>query len=434
MLKWWFQEDFKDTREFNFHDGQQAGILNVIYAHEVLGMATLKGLYSAVAPEVMIGSDQAVQMIGAAKNDYPKYCLKMATGTGKTWVLQALMVWQALNANRAPDNPRYTKNFLIVAPGLIVYDRLRDAFEGKRDFATSDFSRYQDLFIPPSYRDEVFRFVQGAVCPKEDIGRKVTAGGVIALSNWQALKEEGEEEGARLADGIDRYIRARLFGQPLDPFADENWRVLLVDPVTEHIMRVWARQLLEAEETATTADAEVTHRHLSEVPKLTLRESASLPVEKCIYPRLPYPSRSGGLERAFIETADRDGSVDAFCKLNEQKHGFTRLRYVKEDGLPAFYCPDFLVRCGDGIYLVETKAQGQINTPNVKRKKRAAVAWCDRINTLTPEQRGHAEWHYVLLGEQVFYDWRDKRASIRDMLEYAKLRPVDERVQAQFAF
>jgi hypothetical protein len=44
------------------------------------------------------------------------------------------------------------------------------------------------------------------------------------------------------------------------------------------------------------------------------------------------------------------------------------------------------------------------------------------------------EWHYVLLGEQVFYDWRDKGASIRDMLEYAKLRPIDERVQAQFSF
>jgi type III restriction enzyme len=165
-----------------------------------------------------------------------------------------------------------------------------------------------------------------------------------------------------------------------------------------------------------------------------MRESSSLPVEKCIYACLPYPSRSGGLERAFIETADRDGSVDAVCKLNEQKHSFTRLRYVVEDGLPAFYHPDFLARCGGSIYLVETKAQGQVNTPNVKRKKRAAVAWCDRINTLTLEQRGYAEWHYVLLGEQVFYEWRDKGASIRDMLEYAKLRPIDERVQAQFAF
>ena len=199
-------------------------------------------------------------------------------------------------------------------------------------------------------------------------------------------------------------------------------------------MKVWARKLLENEDTATTADAEVTHRCLSEINKLTMRESSSLLVEKSIYFRLPYPSRSGGLERAFMETADRDASVDAFCKLNEQKHSFTRLRYIKEDGLPAFYHPDFLVRCGSTIYLVETKAQDQVNSPNVKRKKRAAVAWCDKINGLTTEQRGGAEWQYVLLGEQTFYDWRDKGASVKDMMEYAKLRPVNERVQASFVF
>jgi type III restriction enzyme len=238
----------------------------------------------------------------------------------------------------------------------------------------------------------------------------------------------------QLADGIDSYIRVQLFETAFDPFVAENWRVLLVDPVTEHILKVWARHLLDSEETATTAAAEVTHRHLSEVKKLTMRESSSLAVEKCIYLRLPYPSRSGGLERSFIETCYHDGSVDAFCKLNEHKHDFTRLRYVKEDGLPAFYSPDFLVRCIGNIYLVETKAQGQVNTPTVKRKKRAAVSWCDKINSLAPEQRSNAEWHYVLLGEQVFYEWRDKGASVRDTLDYAKLRPVDERVQATFAF
>jgi type III restriction enzyme len=935
LLKWWFQEDFQDTRPFNFHDGQRAAILNVIYAHEVLGVTTLQELYSAIAPEVMLASDQAAQIIGAGKNDYPKYCLKMATGTGKTWVLQALMVWQVLNANRSPDNPRFTKHFLIVAPGLIVYDRLRDAFEGKerdgkREFSTSDLAVFQELFIPPSSRDEIFRFVEGAVCPKEEIGRKVTAGGLIAISNWHILSEEGEDAGeddisapgdrpdpftivqsllpltpgisqgndlnvlnrrferggilaylrelpslmvfndeahhihefkregevsevewqkslttiaetkgahffqvdfsatpynevgtgkkarksyfphivvdfdlktamrqglvkslvldrrseigalsdedlefkayrdedgnpqlaegqrimlragltklrkleaafaeidptrhpkmlvvcedtavtpliedflkleglaeseilrvdsnrkgelkaeewkvlrerlfdvdrhaaprvvisvlmlregfdvnnicvivplrastsgilleqtigrglrlmwrgmdydeikrenralirsgktpasmidilsivehpafigfyeelikeglvgeieddddpntsangdlisvglrpgyeefdfgipfilrekeeeilsreisvekleqfkafplhrlkemigkgekfhsvdvqertrfgdyrvnggvmtatgyndylgrvvrritealsqpltdsstrfkkvtefphiqinrAELAEGIDNYIRTRLFGEEIDPLLDENWRVLLVDPVTEHIMRVWARQLLDAEETAITSDAEVRQRLLSEVPKLTMREGSSLGVDKSIYLRLPYPTRSGGLERAFMEASDRDGSVTAFCKLNEQKHTFTRLRYIKEDGLPAFYYPDFLVRCGDSIYLVETKAQGQVTTPNVKRKKRAAVSWCDKINALSSEQRSNAEWHYVLLGEDVFYEWRKKGASICETLEYARLRPVDERVQAAFAF
>ncbi len=80
-----------------------------------------------------------------------------------------------------------------------------------------------------------------------------------------------------------------------------------------------------------------------EVPKLAMRAGSSLAVDKAIYERLPYPSRNGGLEQAFMETCERDASVDAFCKINEQKHTFARLRYIKEDGLPAFYSPDFFV-------------------------------------------------------------------------------------------
>ena len=52
--------------------------------------------------------------------------------------------------------------------------------------------------------------------------------------------------------------------------------------------------------------------------------------------------------------------------MHEDKHDFVRLRYVKENGLPAFYSPDFLVRTASSIYLVETKAQGQVAHPNVK--------------------------------------------------------------------
>ena len=62
---------------------------------------------------------------------------------------------------------RFTKNFLIVAPGLIVYDRLLDAFCGRikrgteyRDFDTNDFTLNQDVFIPTHLRQEVFSFTQ----------------------------------------------------------------------------------------------------------------------------------------------------------------------------------------------------------------------------------------------------------------------------------
>ena len=64
----------------------------------------------------------------------------------------------------------------------------------------------------------------------------------------------------------------------------------------------------------------------------------------------------------------------------------------------------------------------------------AAVAWCDRINAIAPEQRSNAEWHYVLLGEDAFYGWRDKGGSVADLLAYARLRPVEDKGQAKFAF
>ena len=108
----------------------------------------------------------------------------MATGTGKTWVLQALMIWQLLNKNAALaggfDDARFTRHFLVVAPGLIVYDRLLDAFCGNarwsvRDFASSDIAQCAELFIPENQRDTVLAFVRGNVCNKDEIGLKTQA-------------------------------------------------------------------------------------------------------------------------------------------------------------------------------------------------------------------------------------------------------------------
>ena len=42
LLRFWFQQDYIDNRGFNFHEGQRKAILNVIYAHEVLGMTDLE--------------------------------------------------------------------------------------------------------------------------------------------------------------------------------------------------------------------------------------------------------------------------------------------------------------------------------------------------------------------------------------------------------
>ena len=232
-----------------------------------------------------------------------------------------------------------------------------------------------------------------------------------------------------LAAALDGYIRERLFQESFEPFVDEGWRLLLLQPVIDHIVKVFGLALVKAEERGSVGDTDIRYRRLSEVTKLVVRESASLEVDKCIYERLPFPMRSGGLERAFIEWANADASVEAFCRISENRHDFARLRYVKDDGLPAFYFPDFMVRTADAIYLVETKAQQQVNHPNVQRKLKAATTWCGRINMLDADQRGEREWNYALVGESLFFDWRDRGARLGELLAFSRTRAVGARTQ-----
>ncbi len=231
---------------------------------------------------------------------------------------------------------------------------------------------------------------------------------------------------AELTGWLDDYIWTQLFAAAFNPMENENWRVLLLQPVVDHITKVFAVALIESEQQHVTGQTEIRHRYLSEVPTLMLRESHSVEVAKCIYTRLGWPSRHGGLERAFIHWAQADSGVQAFCKISENRHTFARLRYVKDDGLPAFYSPDFLVRTAQAVYLVETKAQQQTIHPNVQRKLKAATAWCQRINDLPADMRGGLPWHYVLLAEDVVYEWQGKGARLAELLDYARLRPLAE--------
>ena len=201
LLKFWFSEEYCSLRNRNFHAGQRQAILNIIYLHEVMGVKNVAEYYQQLTPDLMPIVD--LNTLSQQKYQMPKYAVKMATGTGKTWVMHALLIWQVLNARHEDEKSgRFTKNFLIVAPGLIVYDRLLDAFCGRmkrdreeRDFETNDFNMNQEVFIPVHYRQEVFSFIQNNVVTKEEgIGRKTTGDGLIALTNWHLFENQIDEE------------------------------------------------------------------------------------------------------------------------------------------------------------------------------------------------------------------------------------------------
>ena len=202
LLRFWFNDTFCSTRYINFHAGQKQAILNAIYCHEILKTDSILSMYQQASQDLL--TPEFFNYIKDEKFQHPKYCVKMATGTGKTFVLNALLIWQYLNAKfkEIESEVKFTKNFLIVAPGLIVYERLLDAFLGKeqdngtRDFETSDIKRNINLFVPEKYRNTVFSFIQGNVVKKEEIGQKLTGDGIIAITNWHLLAgvEDGVEE------------------------------------------------------------------------------------------------------------------------------------------------------------------------------------------------------------------------------------------------
>ncbi len=60
-----------------------------------------------------------------ANPELMRLALKLATGAGKTTVMAMLIAWQTINAVRRPNSKKFTRGFLIVAPGITIKDRLR---------------------------------------------------------------------------------------------------------------------------------------------------------------------------------------------------------------------------------------------------------------------------------------------------------------------
>ena len=82
-----------------------------------------------VAPQAGKVGEGFLEHLANANNDanpeLKRFALKLATGAGKTTVMAMLIAWQTINAVRRPQSKRFTRGFLVVAPGLTIKDRLR---------------------------------------------------------------------------------------------------------------------------------------------------------------------------------------------------------------------------------------------------------------------------------------------------------------------
>lgn len=132
LLQHWRQHEFSGIRPFFC---QVEAVETVIWLTEV-------------APKLREGKiflDHLKQVNREANPELMRLALKLATGAGKTTVMAMLIAWQTINAVRHPQSRRFTRGFLVVAPGLTIKDRLRvlqpndpDSYYASRELVPSD--------------------------------------------------------------------------------------------------------------------------------------------------------------------------------------------------------------------------------------------------------------------------------------------------------
>jgi type III restriction enzyme len=102
-----------------------------------------------VAPQIGKAGESFLNHLGDANSEANpellRLALKLATGAGKTTVMAMLIAWQTVNAVRHPQSKRFTRGFLVVAPGLTIKDRLRvlhpndpDSYYKERELVPGD--------------------------------------------------------------------------------------------------------------------------------------------------------------------------------------------------------------------------------------------------------------------------------------------------------
>ncbi len=131
LLRWWFETDHLNERAdgsletFRYYFAQREAVESVIWLHDVRRARDKFDLLRFDASGAVSTS--------MFPEDWPRYVVKMATGAGKTKVLSLLIAWSYFHKMYEPDSA-LARNFLLIAPNIIVLDRLRADFDGLRIF------------------------------------------------------------------------------------------------------------------------------------------------------------------------------------------------------------------------------------------------------------------------------------------------------------
>lgn len=314
LTHWFATEHFLpqadgEMRPFAWFFAQREAVESAIWLYEI---------ERARDPHSLIRYDSSRAVtLGMFAEDWTRYVLKLATGAGKTKVMSLLMTWSYFHKLYEEDSDLST-NFLLVAPNIIVLDRLRTDFDGARIF-------FDDPLLPDNgFRDR----------------------------NW----------------GDDFQMTVHLQDQV--GLVADTLRNLSEVPVKNTLIETFkaAINALTVEDKGTT---EIRDRiKLSRTRPYVAKEQPFLQPSKSLFNKVVGDSH---FELEFAAFLDKCDDIIAFAK-NDNRPDTLRIDYQNSEGGISHYVPDFLVKVSDNeTWIVETKGREDLNDP---RKWERLKQWC----------------------------------------------------------
>ena len=145
LLNWWFNTPHllpqaylsspsgdEGLAEFQYYFAQREALETIVYLYDVVGVQDKFDL-------MRFDSSGSVST-GMFDETWRRFVVKMATGSGKTKVLSLVLAWSFYHKLYEPDS-ELARNFLVIAPNIIVLDRIYKDFQGLRIF-------FEDPIIP----------------------------------------------------------------------------------------------------------------------------------------------------------------------------------------------------------------------------------------------------------------------------------------------
>ena len=135
LLNWWFNtpklwpQPDGTLGDFQYYFAQREAIETIVYLYDVVGAKDKHDLMRFDATGVVSGS--------MFDESWRRFVIKMATGSGKTKVLSLALAWSFFHKTYEADS-ELSRNFLVIAPNIIVLDRIRKDFDGLRIFLKDD--------------------------------------------------------------------------------------------------------------------------------------------------------------------------------------------------------------------------------------------------------------------------------------------------------